>query len=136
MAELVLQFDRGLTATVHMDFVRRPPSRSLQLIGERGVLRWEFQANRVLVWAPENGQWRVEEGDPKFQRNDMYLSELRHFVSCVRGEVPKPLIDIEQGAAILVLALAALRSSAEGCAIDVREFQDPLNAWLSSLGRP
>lgn len=135
VAELILQFGEGHSASVHMDYVRRPARRSLELVGERGVLRWEYEANRVLVYTPETRQWRIEEGDPKFQRNDMYLAELRHFVACARGEIERPLIDAEQGAAILVLALAALRSSDEGCAIDLHGLEEPLGAWLSSLGR-
>jgi hypothetical protein len=45
------------------------------------------------------------------------------------------VIDGEQGAAILAIALAAKRSSAEGRAIDFHGEEEPLKTWLSSLGR-
>ena len=107
VAELVLQFPHGPLASVHVDFVRRPPRRSLEIVGEKGILRWEYDEGRVLHYAPATRQWRVEEGDRRFERNDMYLAELRHFVGCVRGEIERPLIDGEQGAAVLAIALAA-----------------------------
>jgi predicted dehydrogenase len=135
VAELVLQFPDGPLASVHVDYVRRSPHRSLEIVGEQGVVRWEYEANRVLIYSPMTRQWRVEEQDPRFERNDMYLSELGHFASCVRGEIERPLIDAEQGAAIVAITLAGLRSSAEGRAIDLQPEGQPAAKWLSSLGR-
>src|SRR5579859_6871695 len=43
VAELVLQFAAGPLASVHVDFARRPPHRSLEITGEQGVLRWEYE---------------------------------------------------------------------------------------------
>jgi len=134
-AELVLQFPGGPLASVHVDYLRRPPSRSLEIVGEDGVLRWEYDANRILRYAPGTRQWRVEEGDRRLQRNDMYLAELQHFAACARGEVDRPLIDGQQGAAILAIALAAKRSSTEGRAIDLHAEGEPLTSWLSSLAQ-
>jgi predicted dehydrogenase len=135
VAELVLQFSDGPLASVHVDFARRPPRRSLEIVGEEGVLRWEYDEGRVLHYAPATRQWRVEEGDRRLERNCMYLAELRHFVSCVRGEIARPLIDGGQGAAVLAIALAGLRSSATGCAIDLQQEGEPITSWLTSLGR-
>jgi predicted dehydrogenase len=135
VAELVLRFADGPLASVHVDFARRPPRRSLELVGEEGVLRWEYEEGRVLQYAPATRQWRVEELDRRFERNDMYVAELRHFVACVRGEVERPLIDGEQGAAVLAIALAGLRSSATGRAVDLQEEGEPIRTWLTSLRR-
>ncbi len=135
-AELVLQFPSGPLASVHVDYLMRPPRRNLEIVGEAGVLRWEYDQNRVLLYAPQTRQWRIEEGDPRLQRNDMYLAELAHFAACVRGEIARPLIDGRQGAAILAIALAALRSSKEEKAIDLHMQGEPVSTWLSSLGRP
>jgi len=134
-AELVLQFPNGPLASIHVDYLRRPPRRSLEIIGEEGVLRWEYDDNRLLSYAAGTRQWRVEEGDPRLRRNDMYLAELQHFAACVRGEIERPLIDGTQGAAVLAITLAALKSSKEGRAIDLHAEGEPLNTWLSSLGR-
>jgi predicted dehydrogenase len=135
VAELVLQFADGPLASVHVDFARRPPRRTLELVGENGVLRWEYEEGRVLHYAPATRQWRVEEGDRRFERNQMYLAELHHFVDCVRGEIARPLIDGEQGAAVLAIALAGLRSATTGRAINLQTAEEPTRTWLTSLGR-
>jgi predicted dehydrogenase len=134
VADFVLQFHGGFLGTLHVDYVRRPPGRSLEVVGEGGALRWEYHTARLWRYAPGNRQWWVEEGDPRFERNQMYLDELRHFASCVRGEIEQPLIDGEQGAGVLAIALAGLRSSATSRAIDLQAEGEPVISWLKSLG--
>jgi predicted dehydrogenase len=63
----------------------------------------------------------------------MYMDELCHFVACVRGEVERPLIDGEQGAAVLSIALAALRSATTGQTIDLSQEGEIIKAWLNSF---
>ena len=134
VADVVLHFNTCQTATVHVDYLRRPPRRALELVGEAGVLRWDNEQNRIFQYVPSTRQWRVEEGDPRFGRNDMYLAELRHFVACVRGEIERPLVDGQQAAAVLAIALAALRASTDGRSVDLLDADDCTRAWLTTLG--
>jgi predicted dehydrogenase len=133
-AEIALEFESGALGSVHVDFVRRPPKRGIEIIGEGGVLRWEFQRNRLEHYSVTTRQWRIEQGDARFERNQMYLDELRHFAACALGEAHKPLIDGEQGAAILAIALGTLRSAATGRAIDFHATDSVTRGWLSHLG--
>jgi predicted dehydrogenase len=126
----------GVTATVHVDYLRRPARRCIELVGDNGVLRWDYDEHCLLQYVPSTRQWRVEQGAPRFERNDMYLAELRHFADCVRGEVERPLVDGQQGAAVLAIALAALRASSDGRTVDLGDADEDTRAWLSSLGRP
>jgi predicted dehydrogenase len=136
-AELVLQFPTGgPLASVHVDYLRRPPRRSLEIVGEEGVLRWEYDEHRIRHYVPATREWRTEEGDPGWQRNDMYVAEIAHFAACVRGELERPLIDGQQGAAILAISLAARRSAAEGQALDLDAEREPVTTWLNSLTHP
>ena len=136
VADILLQLNTGQTATVHVDYLSRPPRRSIELIGEDGVLRWDYDQNRLLQYVPRTRQWRIEEGDPRFERNDMYMAELRHFVACVRGEIERPLVDGCQGAAVLAIALAARRASLDGHTVDVWDADECARAWLSSFDLP
>jgi predicted dehydrogenase len=135
VAEILLQFADGAVGSVHVDYVRRAPRRFLEVVGEDGVVRWEYEENRLLRYVPATRQWRIEAGDPSFDRNQMYLAELRDLAACVRGEAPGPQVDGQQGAAILSIALAALRSSSAGRTIDLQAEGAPTTTWLTSLGR-
>ena len=134
VAELLLDFPSAV-GSIHVDYVRRPPRRWLEVVGEEGVVRWEYEADRVLRYAPATREWRVEEGDPRATRNDMYLAELAQFAACVRGEVARPAVDGEQGAAVLAIALAALHAAESGRRIDLESEGEPVGKWLNSLGR-
>jgi predicted dehydrogenase len=134
VAELVLQFESGALGSVHVDYVRRPPRRAIEVVGEIGTLRWDYERNRLELFLPDVRQWRLEQGDPTYARNQMYVDELQHFVACVRGEIVQPLVDGEQGAAVLAIALAALESSRTGRTVDFRSHDGATRAWLRRLG--
>jgi predicted dehydrogenase len=134
VAEIAVQLEHGPLASVHVDFFRRPPRRAIEIVGDAGVLRWEYDDNRLLQYAPSTRAWRVEEGNPSFQRNDMYLAEIRHFVRYVQHQGPlEPLSDGHQAAAVLWVALAALRSANEGRAIELTSLEEPAAIWLRSF---
>jgi hypothetical protein len=133
VAEIVLQFESGVIGSVHLDYVRRVPRRSIEVIGENGTLRWEFHGNQLEIYSAETRQWRKEEGDPTYARNQMYVDELRHFAETVGGVARPSTLEAHQGAAVLALALAALRSAAEGRTIDLQSEDEATREWLSSF---
>jgi predicted dehydrogenase len=134
VAEIILEFERGLLGCMHVDYVRRPPRRTLELIGENGVLRWDYHAHRLEMYTADTRQWRVEDGDPTWSRNQMYMDELRQFVDCIHADATEPPPDGRQGAAVLAIALSALRSAAEGRTIDLQaEAGGGTREWLSSF---
>ncbi len=137
VAEMIVEFAGGVLASVHVDYVRQPPRRFVEIVGDAGVLRWEYDENRLLHYMPPAGQWRIEQGNPSFARNDLFLEELRRVADVVHGRDPDPLPDGRQGAAILALALAALQSSAGGRSVDLSTLEDgDACTWLSSLEFP
>ena len=94
----MLSYANGTIASVHMDYVRRPTRRFVEVVGEDGVLRWEFEANRLLRYAPVTREWITEEGDPRFARNDMFAAELCEFAARVRGDLEAGIgADARQG---------------------------------------
>jgi hypothetical protein len=79
------------------------------------VLRWEFESNRLLRYAPGTREWIVEDGDPRYARNDMFSAELCEFFARARGELEAGSgADARQGIDVLTIALAARRSAADG----------------------
>ena len=115
IAEIVLSYPDSALASIHVDYVRRPTQRHVEVVGDAGTLRWEFEAKRLLRYAPTTREWIVEQGDPRFERNDMFTAELCEFVARIRGEAPDGIgADAQQGIDVLKIALGALRSADEG----------------------
>ena len=101
---------------VHQDYIQRPGSRGLELIGRDGRIGVDLPAAELRLTRVDHpvDVQRLE----GFDRNDMFLAELRHFLECVRSGRESD-IPVRAGAQSLRLALAARESARTGSAIAV-----------------
>lgn len=123
-AEIGLRFANGALGGVHLNYFQRPPSHRLEIVGAAGALRWD-NADGILrffrmpaafgEWGADPPAPQVEQFAPPagFERNTLFLDQMRHFVAVARGEV-EPLCTLEDGVRALQLALAAGESAAQG----------------------
>jgi predicted dehydrogenase len=111
LAETTVRFESGVLAQVHLDYLQRVYRRNLQVIGETGVIGWDYPTHAVTVHAPEAPPETiaVADGDP----NEMYLEEIRHFLRCIEGG-ERLLVDGREGLRSLRLVEAAKASAALG----------------------
>lgn len=107
VASVLLDCD-GLPVHVQQDLVRRPAVRTYEVIGETGTLLWDQQAGLVRVM---DGESVNEQHQVGIERNEAFLSELRHFLACLDGR-EQPIVDIRAGAEVLRVCLAAKQSLA------------------------
>ena len=110
VAEILLGFESGAIGSVHVDYVQRAPTRGCQIIGDEGTIVWDDSAGEVRLFEADDSEWQTfrQEG---FERNDMYLAEMKHFLDCLEGRA-QPVVDVGEGAEVLRIALAA-RADAE-----------------------
>jgi len=117
VAEIGLRFQSGLIGSVHLDYNRRPPGHSLEVVGSQGTLLWD-NADGSVRWSVAGadgkaGDWQHFAPRPDFERNTLFLDQTRHLMAVVRGEVD-PVCSLEDGIQALRLALAAAESSEKG----------------------
>ena len=117
VAEILLRFESGAIGNVHTDYVQRSPSRTCRIIGEQGTIFWDYYANEVRLFEARRSGWQVfrQEG---VERNDMFVAEMQHFLACLEGQ-ETPVVDVEEGAKVLQLALAARESAETGKVYDL-----------------
>ena len=110
-ATILLRYPSGARTDIHLDFVRRDYARGCSLCGEAGTIIWDYSAQQVRLYRAADRTWTVFncECDP----NDMYRAELGHFLDCVRTQTD-PLVNLQQGQAVLKLIEAARRSAEAG----------------------
>ncbi|MEX0787835.1 MAG: Gfo/Idh/MocA family oxidoreductase [Anaerolineales bacterium] len=104
-AEVGLAFSTGAVASVHLDFLQRPSSHRLEIVGSEGTLEWNQASGEWRIYSPEQDRWVSGEG-AGVKRNQMFLAEIEHFRSVARREVA-PLCGLEDGLRTLRLALGA-----------------------------
>ena len=109
---------RPIPVHVHQDYVQRPPSRTCQVIGDAGKIMLDFHGLTVKVYDGD-GQLVQADSFENFQRNQMYLDELAHFLGCIRGE-QAVMVSVRDGAQSLRMALAAKESIETRKAVDLK----------------
>jgi predicted dehydrogenase len=110
LAEIGLHFYNGAIGSLHLDYDQRPPTHTLEIIGTRGTLRWD-NADGITRLASvgkdeKASPWRDFLPPEGFERNQMFLDELRHFRDVVHGEA-QLVCTLQDGIQALRLALAA-----------------------------
>lgn len=126
-AHLILGFapatnSQHLIGTVNLDFVRHDTTRLCTVIGEKGSLRWNGLTGVVDLFVEGGKGWRELFHLPH-QRDDSYLAEWQHFLSCIDTRTPAS-IPGEDGMAVLQIVEAARQSSDSGKQVQVAEVQD------------
>jgi predicted dehydrogenase len=113
-AEIGLRFKSGTTGSVHLDYTQRPATHTLEIVGEGGTMRWENASGKLSVYQVQTQTPAWEDFLPPtgFERNDLFLAEMRHFLALVRNE-EKSVCDLQEGVRSLRWALAAHQSAKE-----------------------
>jgi len=113
VAELLIRFESGVRAQVHLDYVQRTARRNLQVIGAGGAVHWNYPTHSVTIDVP--GDERLEEdlSARESDQNRMYIDEVEHFAGCVRRRTT-PLVEGFEALRSLRLVEAAKDSVRDG----------------------
>jgi predicted dehydrogenase len=119
-ADILLRFSSGVAANVHLDYLQRTYRRSCELIGEEGVIVWDYIAQVVNLYGKADRHVEVFLENINVERNQMFVDEMKHFVACIQGE-EKPALDASEGRAVLGIAIAAKISAREGRIVRIEQ---------------
>ena len=85
MGEIGLHFESGVFATVQVNYFQQPPQHTLEIFGTEGTMRWDNGDGAASVWTVATKVWERFEMSPGFDRNDLFLAEMQHFINITRG---------------------------------------------------
>ena len=105
---------RDVAVEVHQSFLGRPGSRTCRLSGDAGVIDMDLNAPSVTLTRDDGATDR--QGFDGFNRNQMFVDELSHFITAVAGG-HAPMVPLREAAASLRVALAARESLRSGQAV-------------------
>ncbi len=124
VAEIGLKFSNGVIGGVHLNYFQRPTVHRLEIVGTNGTLRWD-NTDGILHFDQSPTPFGSYSDNPPapvtqtfappagFDRNQLFVTQIRHFIETARGE-KEPVCNLEDGIMALRLALAALGSAASG----------------------
>src|SRR5262249_25320369 len=109
--EVTLQFATGASGHVHLDFIQRPTDHRILIIGSEGSVWWSQHDGIAHLHSAQGSQ--IVSPPDGFERNTMFLAEMRHFLACVRG-VAVPACTLADGRAALEAVMQAKHAIAAG----------------------
>jgi len=101
-AEISLVMEENILGSVHLDYFQRPPAHWLTINCEKGSIHWDNAIGVAKVFHVDEGQWEIIEPPAGFERNDLFLEEMRHFLAMIMGET-ESRCRLEDGIEILKL---------------------------------
>lgn len=112
-ANVMLRFTNGALGTVHVDYVQRPPTHTLQITGQGGRILWDNEDGAVHWYQTKTETWQKKEMSADFERNILFIEEVKHFLSCIESGT-EPCVNLADGIAAQKIVLAAKQSDREG----------------------
>ncbi len=115
VASSILEFEvegHKVPVHLHQDYVQRPPSRGCKIIGDEGTIAMSL-TNLTVERYDSKGQLAEKLSFEGFPRNDLFVSEMKHFFDCIEGRA-SPVVSLRDGAQSLRMALAAKASMDSG----------------------
>ncbi len=127
-ADILIGFETGHPANVHLNYNQRPACHWLEIVGTEGTIRWQSEDGDARWWRSAADGWQIVSPPHGFERNSMFLAEMQHFLEVIEGRAT-PVCGLEDGIRSLEIALASKRSAAEGRRINL-----PATAGVGRLG--
>jgi predicted dehydrogenase len=109
-AEIGLRFASGALGSLHLDFTQKPAVHELALVGSRGTLRADLLGKSMWLHQHDEATPRSYAVPDAWERNAMFMEEMRHFLLVARGEAA-PSCTLEEGVHVQQL-ISAVRDSA------------------------
>ncbi len=131
-AEIGLRFESGALGNLHLDFNQQPPAHRFEIIGTKGTIKWDLSdgATRIYRASAESlsistgreikagGEWESYPLPENWERNVMFLEQMKHFVAVVRGE-SEPACTLGDGVRVMKLISAVHESQRTGQLIHI-----------------
>jgi predicted dehydrogenase len=102
LSETVLTLEQGAVGSIHLDYFRRVPNRTFEIVGESGIIEADLIQKTATVETPEKKE--TEKFD--YERDDVYRDQLDYFLSSVRNR-EQCHNDVTEATKVLEVALEA-----------------------------
>lgn len=110
-ADVLLRFEEGVAAQLHLDYWSRPATHRADISCTDGTIQWDYNTGDFKVWDKASEAWQSEDFPGVGARNDLFLSEARHFLDVIEGRA-EPACTLQDGIQAVRLCAAIERSAA------------------------
>lgn len=95
IAEIGMRMGNGTAGTIHLDYYSRPVRNRLEVTGSCGRLCCDNLDGSVRLYSADGSEKNFIP-EPAYDRNDMFLNEMRRFIDVTAG-IAEPSCTLEDG---------------------------------------
>ncbi len=110
LVNLTLVNENNAVGQVQLDMLSPVYRRELELVFQKAILRWDAVTGILKKITPEGVVIEHQVSD-KFDRNDMFMYQMQHFIDRVSDKKIKPLCSIHSGIEVQKIVEAAQKSN-------------------------
>ena len=99
---------QGVPIQLRMDYWRKPPVRTMNIVGEKGEIVWDYYKGEIIVSDRDSNKEHVELPET-WDRNDMFIATMQNFLESIQNR-SVPRTPLSEGIEVLKIALAAKTS--------------------------
>ena len=97
-------------AQIHLDYLQRPYRSNYELIGEKGLILWDYISQNVELFSKITNQKEVFQESINTNREIMFINEMKYFIQCIEGKASS-MNGVSNARDILEMALACRLSA-------------------------
>jgi predicted dehydrogenase len=106
ITEISMRLRSGALAQVHLDYVRPGYGRTMEIVGSKAVLAWDYTRSSVTV-TQSDGAVVASHVVSEFERNDMFVSAMKHTIERIKNPAIAPKASLADGVHALQVAMAS-----------------------------
>ena len=91
-----------------MDYWRNRPKRSLNIVGEKGEINWNYH-EKTTTLVSGGKILHKQKLSKKWNKNEMFISIMKNFINSI-GTKKNPKVSLKESLIVLNIALAAKNS--------------------------
>ena len=110
LVNLTLTNANNAVGQIQLDMLSPVYRRELELVFQKAVLRWDA-VKGVLIKTNSTGMVIVHKVSNEFNRNDMFMTQMKHFINRISDIGLKPSCSIQSGIAVQKIVEAAIVSN-------------------------
>jgi predicted dehydrogenase len=118
-AEIGVRFAEGSVGSLHIDYAQQPPSHRVEISGTRGGLVCDLHAGTTRLYDVARKEWEEYGLPPSWERNVMFLEEMKHFLAVVKGDTD-PACTLHDGIRVMQIISAVQVSNSSGRMVSLK----------------
>ena len=105
MVKALLEYKNKFIVSLHLDYWQKPLKRFFEIIGTTGKITWDYYTkNLTLVSRDNNIAPIVYPLSDTFDRNDMFIDEIKDFIFALKNE-KEASVPLQEGIDVLEISL-------------------------------